>query len=119
MEQLSRSEEQVMAALWACNRAATRREIAAQLEAVQNGDFEPWELEGARSCMLSSLRSREDSAGRLEEYYLGQAATGLWEDTDALIAQLEAVTPERVAEAARSIRLDTVYFLTGKEGAAQ
>ena len=119
MEQLSRSEEQVMAALWACSRAATRREIAAQLEAVQNGDFEPWELEGARSCMLSSLRSREDSAGRLEEYYLGQAATGLWEDTDALIAQLEAVTPERVAEAARSIRLDTVYFLTGKEGAAQ
>ena len=42
-----------------------------------------------------------------------------WEDTDALLAQLEAVTPERVAEAARSIRLDTVYFLTGKEGAAQ
>ena len=67
----------------------------------------------------SATRSREDSAGRLEEYYLGQAATGLWEDTDALIAQLEAVTPERVAEAARSIRLDTVYFLTGKEGAAQ
>ena len=31
MEQLSRSEEQVMAALWACNRAATRREIAAHL----------------------------------------------------------------------------------------
>ena len=36
-----------------------------------------------------------------------------------IAAQLEAVTPERVAEAARSIRLDTVYFLTGKEGAAQ
>ena len=101
------------------NYEVARREIAAQLEAVQNGDFEPWELEGARSCMLSSLRSREDSAGRLEEYYLGQAATGIWEDTDALIAQLEAVTPERVAEATRSIRLDTVYFLTGKEGAAQ
>ena len=31
MEQLSRSEEQVMAALWACNRAATRREIASHL----------------------------------------------------------------------------------------
>ena len=109
----------VSSGIEAQNYEVARREIAAQLEAVQNGDFEPWELEGARSCMLSSLRSREDSAGRLEEYYLGQAATGLWEDTDALIAQLEAVTPERVAEAARSIRLDTVYFLTGKEGAAQ
>ena len=109
----------VSSGIEAQNYEVARREIAAQLEAVQNGDFEPWELEGARSCMLSSLRSREDSAGRLEEYYLGQAATGIWEDTDALIAQLEAVTPERVADAARSIRLDTVYFLTGKEGAAQ
>ena len=109
----------VSSGIEAQNYEVARREIAAQLEAVQNGDFEPWELEGARSCMLSSLRSREDSAGRLEECYLGQAATGLWEDTDALLAQLEAVTPERVAEAARSIRLDTVYFLTGKEGAAQ
>ena len=109
----------VSSGIEAQNYEVARREIAAQLEAVQNGDFEPWELEGARSCMLSSLRSREDSAGRLEEYYLGQAATGIWEDTDALIAQLEAVTPERVAEATRSIRLDTVYFLTGKEGAAQ
>ena len=31
MEQLSRSEEQVMVALWACSRAATRREIASHL----------------------------------------------------------------------------------------
>ena len=31
MEQLSRSEEQVMVALWECGRAATRREIAAKL----------------------------------------------------------------------------------------
>ena len=29
MEQLSRSEEQVMVALWACEQAATRRQIAA------------------------------------------------------------------------------------------
>ncbi|HIZ42063.1 MAG TPA: BlaI/MecI/CopY family transcriptional regulator [Candidatus Gemmiger excrementigallinarum] len=33
MEALSRSEEQVMVALWACGRAATRREIAAKLPA--------------------------------------------------------------------------------------
>ena len=108
----------VSSGIEARNYEIARREIAAQLEAVQNGDVEPWELEGARSCMLSSLRAREDSAGRLEEYYLGQAATGLWENTDELIAQLEAVTPERVAAAARTIRPDTVYFLTGKEDAA-
>ena len=31
METLSRSEEQIMVALWDCGRAATRREIAAKL----------------------------------------------------------------------------------------
>ena len=108
----------VSSGIEAGNYDIARREIDAQLRAVQNGDFASWELEGARSCMLSSLRAREDSAGRLEEYYLGQAATGIWEDTDELIAQLEAVTPERVAAAAQTIRLDTVYFLTGKEGTA-
>ena len=30
---------------------------------------------------------------------------------------LEAVTPERICAAAQSIRLDTVYFLRGKEAA--
>ena len=46
MEQLSRSEEQVMAALWACNRAATRREIAAHL---------PPECRWADSTLLNFL----------------------------------------------------------------
>ena len=30
---------------------------------------------------------------------------------------LQAVTPERICEAAKSIQLDTVYFLRGKEAA--
>ena len=46
MEQLSRSEEQVMAALWACNHAATRREIAAHL---------PPECRWADSTLLNFL----------------------------------------------------------------
>lgn len=46
MEQLSRSEEQVMVALWACNRAATRREITAQL---------PQECRWADSTLLNFL----------------------------------------------------------------
>ena len=46
MEQLSRSEEQVMAALWACSRAATRREIASHL---------PPECRWADSTLLNFL----------------------------------------------------------------
>ena len=46
MAQLSRSEEQVMAALWACSRAATRREIASHL---------PPECRWADSTLLNFL----------------------------------------------------------------
>ena len=93
-------------------------EILAQLESVQLGDFEPWELDGAKGVLLSAVRSREDSGTRMEENLLGQAATGLWETEEALMDSLQAVTPERVAAAAKSITLDTVYFLKG-EGAAE
>ena len=93
-------------------------EILAQLGSVRLGDFEPWELEGARSVLLSAVRSREDSGGRMEENTLGQAATGLWETEEQLIDGLSAVTAERVADAAKSMTLDTVYFLKG-EGDAE
>ena len=46
MELLARSEEPVMAALWACNRAASRREIASHL---------PPECHWADSTLLNFL----------------------------------------------------------------
>ena len=94
-----------------------RREILAQLESVQRGEFEPWEVEGARACLIASLESRGDSAGRMEENALGQAATGIRETADELIAALRGVTDERIAEAAQSMALDTIYFLTGEDSA--
>ncbi|MDO4813343.1 MAG: insulinase family protein, partial [Eubacteriales bacterium] len=93
-------------------------EILAQLKAVQDGEFEPWEIDGARECLISSLRSREDSAGRMEENAIGQAATYQWESAEELISALRAVTPERISAAAKTMTLDTVYFLTGEEAKA-
>ena len=51
-------------------------EIMAQLEAVQKGSLEDWELEGARTTLLNAYASMGDSSGKLENFYLGQAATG-------------------------------------------
>ena len=92
-----------------------KREILAQLASVQRGEFEPWEVEGARSCLIASLESRSDSAGRMEQDVVSQAATGIRETAEELIAALRSVTDERIAAAARSMTLDTVYFLAGEE----
>lgn len=90
-------------------------EILAQLEALKNGEWEDWELEGARSALRNSFRAIEDSAGAMEDFSIGQIATGGEETIPALSAAIEEVTPERIRAAAAAVRPDTIYFLKGKE----
>ena len=94
-------------------------EILAQLAAVQRGELEDWELEGARSTLLNAYASMGDSQGKLENFYLGQAATGQSETPEELAEQVRNVTPERIFHAMETVQLDTVYFLQGKEEAAE
>ena len=68
----------------------------AQLAAVQDGQWEDWELEGAKSTLLNAYASMGDSQGRLENFYLGQAATGQQETPEQLAAMVRAVTPARI-----------------------
>ena len=93
-------------------------EIMAQLEAVQKGDLEDWELEGARSVLLNAYASMGDSQGKLENFYIGQAATGHEETPEMLAREVREVTAERIFEAMSTVQLDTVYFLKGKEAEA-
>ena len=93
-----------------------RAEIMAQLEAVRRGEIEPWELEGARRTLISAMRTTLDEQWRQEEYWLGQAVAGLEDGPEQLAARLEDVTKEQVAQAAKRLELDTIYFLKGEEG---
>ena len=93
-----------------------KEEILAQLEALRRGDIQDWELEGARRTLLGGHRSTLDDQGRLEEFWLGQAAAGLDTGVEDLVQALGKVTREQVAAAAQRLELDTVYFLKGLEG---
>ena len=92
-------------------------EIMAQLSAVQRGELEDWELQGARSSLLNAYASMGDSQGKLENFYLGQAATGHDETPEMLAEEIRTLKNERIYEAMETVRLDTVYFLKGKETA--
>ena len=93
-------------------------EILVQLEAVRRGELEDWELEGAKSTLLNAYTSMGDSQSKLENFYLGQIATGHSESPEELAEQVRSVTPERIFRAMESVQLDTVYFLKGKEAEA-
>ena len=92
-----------------------RDEILAQLEAVRRGEIADWELEGARRTLISGHLATLDDQARQEEFWLGQAAAGLDTTIQELAGQFEAITREQVAQAARKLELDTIYFLKGKE----
>ena len=88
---------------------------AAARAAIRRGEIEDWELEGARRTLISGHLSTLDDQGRLEEFWLGQAAAGLYAGVEELAGRLAAVTREQVAAAAQRLELDTVYFLKGQE----
>ena len=90
-------------------------EILAQLEALKNGEWEDWELEGARSAVRNSFRAVEDSASSMEDFMIGQIAVGGEETLPGLRAAIGEVTPERIRSAAAAVKPDTIYFLKNKE----
>ena len=90
-------------------------EIAHQLNAIQRGEWEDWEFSAAMSSLKNAYKAIFDSASQLEDFYMGQIASGQDREPEEMLQDILTVTPERVVEAAKTVRLDTVYFLTGKE----
>ena len=90
-----------------------RQQILRQLQAVCDGDITEAELVSAKQSLCSSLRGIHDSAGAIENYYATGALSGQKMNPEQYIACVEAVTARQVAEAAKTLVLDTVYVLKG------
>ena len=93
----------------------TKDEILAQLEAIKKGEFSDGELSSAKKVVCSDLIALSDSPGALEEFYLTQTLTGLDYGPEEYAALCEMVTREDVIAVAKSIELDSIYFLRGSE----
>lgn len=97
------------------NRDRAQEEILAQLEDLKQGRIAEEELDAARRQLADALRSVEDSASQLENYYVNNVVLGLEESPSELAEEVLAVTADEVAEAAAGIALDAVYFLHGED----
>ncbi len=90
-----------------------RQEILRQLEAVCSGDITEEELEAAKRSLCSSLRGVHDSPGAIENYYASAFLSGMGLTPAEYRSRVEQVTAQQVAEAAKTLRLDTVFMLKG------
>ena len=68
--------------------------------------------------LLNAYASMGDSQGKLENFYIGQAATGQEETPELMARQVREVSLRRIMDAMATVSLDTVYFLKGKEAQA-
>ncbi len=97
-----------------CEQLETAKdEILRQLDECRRGRISDYEFSSARRYILSELKSGMDSPGRLDDFYMGQVVAGLDGTMEDLAERIRAVAPEQVAEAARRVTLDTVYYLKG------
>ncbi len=97
------------------NAKKAEAEILNQLEAMKKGDFTDDEFENARRTMLNGIKGVSDNANDIGNWYFQRIYSGDIFTPEEYIERLKKVTREEVIAAANSLRLDTVYVLTGKE----
>jgi predicted Zn-dependent peptidase len=101
----------VHAGIDAANYARARRLILKQLADLKAGRTTGEEVALARGILLSGLRTLHDSPGRVIDFALERAVNRMPADLDDLLRRLAAVTAGQIAQAARTVELDTVYLL--------
>lgn len=97
------------------NYTKAKDEILVQLKAVQNGDFSEDELSVAKEYIINGYKSYFDSPYLMREFYLTSGLTADKDSLETAIAKVSAVTKEQAVEAFAKVKLDTVYFLKGKD----
>lgn len=87
--------------------------INIQFEDMKNGVISDYEFDCAKKTIENSINSMKDSQLSLTDFSLGQNILGIDETLDSVIEKINAVTKDDLIKISESIKIDTIYFLTG------
>ena len=90
-------------------------EILAQLENIKNGEISELEYVSSINAIVNSLKTCKDDQYAMQSFNLSEHILNTGKSLDDCIEEIKKVTPEQAADAAKKIRLDTVYFLKGED----
>ena len=94
-----------------------KSEILLQLNEMKQGNISQKEMDAAKEFLKNGYLSCYDEPVMMEDYYLGQILAGYMQwSIDDMVAGIQNVTRQQVIQAANSVKLDTVYFICGKDG---
>ncbi len=102
------------------SRDKTERAMMAQVRQIGRRRFTDDEFEAAKSSIVSALKGLDDAPDTLElrtlKRRLADLSVGAHDHLSEQADALQAVTAAAVARAAKSLVLDTVYFLEAEQG---
>ena len=97
------------------NADKAKTEILNQLDAVQKGEFTDFEYEASLKSLRDSLNSYNDSQVTLDTWYALKAGNKALYSPEEIAAKIALITREDIINAAKGVKLHTVYRLLPKE----
>ena len=97
------------------NAEKAQREILNQLDSVKKGEFTDFEYEASLKSLRDSLNSYNDSQVTLDTWYALKANNKTLYSPEEIGEKISAITREDIINAAKGVRLHTVYRLLPKE----
>ena len=91
--------------------------IRKQLEDMKNGIFTDEDIQNAKKSIISGIKSIEDEQDTEITYFFGQELTNEKTLTDEYVKNIEKVSKEDIIKIAKSLQINTIYFLKDKEEA--
>ncbi|MCL2019785.1 MAG: insulinase family protein [Oscillospiraceae bacterium] len=92
-----------------------REEIISQLELIKTGDITADELNSALLFEQNNIKTVNDSLSSLTWWYISRIYAGEIKSPEQFLKNYEGITSRDIIEAADSMRLDTIYVLSGEE----
>jgi len=86
--------------------------IIKQLNDIKIGKISDYEFDSTLKSYETGIKALKDTQLYMVDFYLSQLITGTEDDFDSIIEKMNKVTKKDVIEAAKSVQLDLVYFLT-------
>ncbi|HET7578533.1 MAG TPA: pitrilysin family protein [Bacillales bacterium] len=90
--------------------------IKEQTEKMRQGDFSDQEFEQTKAMLNNQILETIDNAHGMIEFFYNGLAAGHRRSVDEWTAGVDRVTKDDVIRFADKVKLDTTYFLKGKEG---
>ena len=96
------------------NYEQTMEIIRKQLEDMKNGIFTEEDIENAKKGITSSIKSIDDEQDTEITYFFGQELKNIKTSLEQYINKINEVKKEDIIKIAKSITVNTVYFLNNK-----